>query len=111
MYLQAIITCWILPEKNIKIGNSQGSKCQLVWGSHLNNKMKFVQVIVAVVAACSVSQSSGTASNGTAISDRATYSCPEVGKDFYGNDIQCGYGLADDWKTCGKYLKSYPTQK
>ena len=73
--------------------------------------MKFVQVMVVVVAACAVSQSSGSpASNGTAISDRATYSCPEVGKDFYGNDIQCGYGLADDWKTCGKHLKSYPTQ-
>ena len=30
------------------------------------------------------------------------YDCPELAKDFYGNDIVCGYGLASDWKTCGK---------
>ena len=32
------------------------------------------------------------------------YDCPELAKDFYGNDIVCGYGLASDWKTCGKTI-------
>ena len=36
--------------------------------------------------------------------ERATYDCPELAKDFYGSDTACGYGLASDWKTCGKTL-------
>ena len=41
---------------------------------------------------------------GGEIAERATYDCPELAKDFYGSDIACGYGLASDWKTCGKIL-------
>ena len=41
---------------------------------------------------------------GGEVAERATYDCPELAKDFYGSDIACGYGLASDWKTCGKIL-------
>merc|ERR1711962_1427390 len=41
----------------------------------------------------------------------AAYDCPELAKDFYGNDIVYGYGLASDWKTCAKFCKAIDSCK
>merc|ERR1711962_1890408 len=62
-----------------------------------NNKMKFF-IALTFLTACLFA---------TAIA----YDCPELAKDFYGNDIVCGYGLASDWKTCAKFCKAMDSCK
>ena len=67
--------------------------------SNTQPKMQYFYPIAALAAWLIASCMGGE------VAERATYDCPELAKDFYGSDIACGYGLASDWKTCGKSFK------
>ena len=60
--------------------------------------MNFYYVLTVLAAGITMANAKCDASS----EPPCKYDCPLIGKDFYGNDITCGYNLAADWKACGK---------